>query len=524
MVYFLGLITRCKDEYFIKEFCEYYIWQGVDKIYIIDDDSNDKSIYNTINDDRIEIVYEKDIIKRDFANDYYKEVRNNFEWMIYCDVDEFITTKRNFNKTIREELITTFKDVDCIMIPWVMMSCNGIEKNPKSVLEENVYRWNHDEHHISRVYKFRCRYEKIEVKCIFKSKKFTSIWDHHPKGYWKRNPNVVESIRGSKYKMGQFYRDLREEDIKVGYLLCYHYRIISWENSINKIRTNIWYNKNNYNIKWLMKTDNPELIDNTIRYKINSIRKKIVLIHVGKCGGSYLNSIFPGMKEIHMCQAIFKTNNSFILILRNPIDRFVSAYYHSRWLIEYDVKDKTYKDLFNDIDSPYYKLRCRTKSRLEMGNPFGDYKNGDRYKELIMYFNEANDLAEALSCSDEVRKAKAKELMNMDIEHIRRGLGYYLHNGRWLHGNSDKIIYCEDINDMDISKISLILNKDNVNDENKNIRMNRKDYDKRLSKVGIENIKEYYKDTDYKVLSMLKDKKIISDELFKKYEDYEKKK
>ena len=62
MVYFLGLITRCKDEYFIKEFCEYYIWQGVDKIYIIDDDSNDKSIYDGINDNRIEIVYEKDII------------------------------------------------------------------------------------------------------------------------------------------------------------------------------------------------------------------------------------------------------------------------------------------------------------------------------------------------------------------------------------------------------------------------------------------------------------------------------
>jgi hypothetical protein len=193
-------------------------------------------------------------------------------------------------------------------------------------------------------------------------------------------------------------------------------------------------------------------------------------------------------------------------------------------LIEYDVKDKTYKDLFNNIDSPYYKLRCRTKSRLEKDNPFGDYKNGNRYKELIMYFSEANDLAEALSCNDEDRKAKAKELMNMDIEHIRRGLGYYLHNGRWLYDNLNKIIYCEDINEMDISKISLILNKDNVNDENKNIRMNRKEYDKRLSNKGIENIKDYYKDTDYKVLGILKDKKVISDELFKKYQDYERKK
>ena len=43
---FLGLITRCKDEFFVGEFCKYYLSQGVDFIYIIDDDSNDKSIYD----------------------------------------------------------------------------------------------------------------------------------------------------------------------------------------------------------------------------------------------------------------------------------------------------------------------------------------------------------------------------------------------------------------------------------------------------------------------------------------------
>ena len=37
-----------------------------------------------------------------------------------------------------------------------------------------------------------------------------------------------------------------------------------------------------------------------------------------------------------------------------------------------------------------------------------------------MFFDEVNDLAEALSCNDEDRKGKAKELMNMDIEHIRK--------------------------------------------------------------------------------------------------------
>ena len=192
-----------------------------------------------------------------------------------------------------------------------MMSCNGIEKESKSVLEENIYRWNHDERHPSKVYKFRCRYENIEVKCIFKSGKFKSIvGDHHPNGFEKNNVNVVDSIRCNKNNIGLFYSNLREEDIKIGYLLCYHYRIISVENSLNKIKTNIWYINDGYKINDLMSSDHPDLIDKTIMYKINTIRRKTIFIHVGKCGGSYLNTIFPGINEIHMRQAIFKTSNS----------------------------------------------------------------------------------------------------------------------------------------------------------------------------------------------------------------------
>ena len=39
---FLALITRHKDEPFLRQFCFYYITQGIDDIYIIDDNSEDK--------------------------------------------------------------------------------------------------------------------------------------------------------------------------------------------------------------------------------------------------------------------------------------------------------------------------------------------------------------------------------------------------------------------------------------------------------------------------------------------------
>ena len=173
-MHFLGLITRCKDEFFIKEFCDYYLSQGVDKIFVIDDDSIDKSIYDKITDKRVNIIYEKNLFSGDemkIANKYYKQIKDKFKWIISVDVDEFITSRKNLNYTIKDELTTTFKDVDCIKVPWVMMSCNNRQKNPKSILLENTYRWNHNNKHPykNKVHKFRCRHDKIEVKCIFKT-------------------------------------------------------------------------------------------------------------------------------------------------------------------------------------------------------------------------------------------------------------------------------------------------------------------------------------------------------------------
>ena len=61
---FIGLITRCKDEPYVKEFVRYYLTQGIDKIYIIDDNSDDKKIYKGVkNNEKVEIIYGNNIIK-----------------------------------------------------------------------------------------------------------------------------------------------------------------------------------------------------------------------------------------------------------------------------------------------------------------------------------------------------------------------------------------------------------------------------------------------------------------------------
>ena len=230
--YFLGLITRCKDEFFIKEFCDYYISQGVNKIYVIDDDSDDKSIYNNITNKHVEIVYETNVFKTfnrkswdqmHTVNKLYKTIRNKFEWLISVDVDEFITTKRHKNNTIKRELKTTFKNIDCVCVPWVMMSSNGRKKNPKRILLENTYRWNHDLKHkkVEKKYgKFRCLYNRIQIKCIFKTNKFDTIMVHYPLSSNNRKRLGVDSKKTQyiKYKWKKLrkydYAEIKDETLK----------------------------------------------------------------------------------------------------------------------------------------------------------------------------------------------------------------------------------------------------------------------------------------------------------------------
>jgi hypothetical protein len=275
----IGLIVRCKNEAYVKEFVDYYLNQGIDKIYILDDNSK-KNIYNeVIKYNNVEILFSTDNILNPHESPrvscLYFSIKDLYDWIIYVDMDEYITTKKNINKTIRDELETTFKDYACIKIPWVMMSCNSIEKNPSSLLQTNIYRWNHDKTHENKItndYKFSCKYNVIDVKCIFKPKFFKNLTDHHPilKDNIK-NCNIVDSINKTPFqKLNAYYQNLREKDIENGFLLCYHYRIISIENCLNKIKYNYWYH--NYKLEDLMSNDYPEVIDETLKNK--SIKNK----------------------------------------------------------------------------------------------------------------------------------------------------------------------------------------------------------------------------------------------------------
>lgn len=242
---FLTIILRVRNEnLFLESFVKHYFAEGVDEIYILDDHSTEPFPEYVKNHPNV-FIYEANYFKShhekliDAQLLYNHVVREKTEWLMFVDADEFITARRNTEKTIREELETTFKDADLIKIPWILFGSNGMDRNPKQVLTETTWRWNHDLKHPHpeeslKVWKHRCcKYDRIEVKSIFRASKFNKLTTHCPSEPIG-DVNIVDGVDNISNYMGEpeteiWYHNLREDSIERAYLACNHYRNISLE-------------------------------------------------------------------------------------------------------------------------------------------------------------------------------------------------------------------------------------------------------------------------------------------------------
>ena len=270
-MHFLSIITRYLNEPFIDEFVEYYLSEGVDCIYILFDTDSTVPIPDVVsNNPQVKITNSTNFKKKQTfdANVLYKRVQKLSEWAMFIDCDEFITTRKHAESTIANELHTIFQDVDCVKIPWVMMSSGKRKHDPVSILQKLTWRWNHDiKHpHQSRWIKGRCRYDQIEVKCIFRCSKFSQLNLHHPSGY-TMPPICVDGVYRRNSVIDPYYNSLRECDIQFAYMVCYHYRIFSLDSAKRKMVNNKLDNYVEPNLRPFLQSDYSDIKDNYLSDK-----------------------------------------------------------------------------------------------------------------------------------------------------------------------------------------------------------------------------------------------------------------
>jgi len=250
--------------------------------------------------------------------------------------------------------------------------------------------------------------------------------------------------------------------------------------------------------------------------------KRYTYIHIGKTGGSYISEQCENIKNfkvIHMAKPKYESSRKYIIWIRDPVARFISAFNHSLNLVNFDIEDRDFNTLYNDPDTPYYKLKNKIVNKIAYNHPFREWKSGIEYEELITYFKTPNNLAEALSSDDIIKKRKAMNLMgNSEVEHLHKGIGWYLDNGNFIEKYHKDVIFVGKQETMvqDLRLLSKSLNFQ-FNYEMKETRKNNFENDKFLSPLGLSNIKSYYQKSDYKALLIMNQYKLINDEVLNNY-------
>ena len=127
----LCCIAKLENEY-IREYIEYYLDLGVDKIIIYDNNDTNGETFNYVIKDYIDkgvvdIIDYKDrkICQLSAYQDCYKNYRDNFDWIMFFDCDEFLKLEKH--KNIKDYLSDPkFNDFEIIHINWLIYDDNNL--------------------------------------------------------------------------------------------------------------------------------------------------------------------------------------------------------------------------------------------------------------------------------------------------------------------------------------------------------------------------------------------------------------
>lgn len=140
----IGLIAIMKNESMnIREWVDHYKWQGVDKIFLIDNGSDDNSrglIDAEIRSGFISYHLRPERHKQvEHYRAVYREARvaQQVEWLLVADLDEFIYSPLG---TLKKALEVLGPDADLIYMNWQLFGSNGQVDHPKSIRRALVMR------------------------------------------------------------------------------------------------------------------------------------------------------------------------------------------------------------------------------------------------------------------------------------------------------------------------------------------------------------------------------------------------
>jgi len=170
----LCLISIFKNEsHIFEEWIQHYIHQGVDKLYLIDNNSDDnylKILQPYIDTNVIELIVDtRSQIQVDAYNRHFLDKSKEYDWCMVVDLDEFVYARKGF-KTIKEYLSTLDDSISQIFIPWKIFGSNKYKEQPQSIIKSFTKRTNYDKPSGCQGVVYHNDYKYSLIKCIVKTK------------------------------------------------------------------------------------------------------------------------------------------------------------------------------------------------------------------------------------------------------------------------------------------------------------------------------------------------------------------
>ncbi|MGJ8671446.1 hypothetical protein [Rubritalea sp.] len=261
-------------------------------------------------------------------------------------------------------------------------------------------------------------------------------------------------------------------------------------------------------------SDSPKTLYRQNRpFKIKKTVENIKFVHVGKCSGTsvlyHLNANGIDIEEYHRKQPPNLAPFLYFIWIRNPIKRFTSAFNHSKAIIDFEIQSLQENEILT-LDN------CPAPSKIQRKIDTG-YAFNPAYDKLVSEFHSANTLAESLSSKNHSLKSRAIELMQRPEEHLYKGIGWHLDDGKFLKYNKEKIIQVgttENFND-DLKSLCEKLSIEFKPDSITWTRKAPQKYTTDLSELAVKNLRNFYK-CDFKCINKMKSLKLIGQESYHK--------
>lgn len=142
---YLCLIAVFKNEaHIFREWLEHYTLEGVDHFFLLDNGSTDDYFHILENFPVSLIVDPTRHIQSSGMNKYFLEPVKEYEWVLICDLDEFVYARNGF-VTISDYLKTRENNITGVNIPWKLFGSSGYntldKPQPELVVPNFIHRF-----------------------------------------------------------------------------------------------------------------------------------------------------------------------------------------------------------------------------------------------------------------------------------------------------------------------------------------------------------------------------------------------